>query len=93
MNVYVIFNGDSWLSSDSLSLVAVCSSNDKAIELILNDVRAHYGIVERNDVDESDCDEDGVYLEDIAKELNDTNQCNGIGWAYMIQEVEMDATV
>lgn len=90
MKVYAVYNGDGWLSTDSLNLVAICTSKEKAKELILEDLKKNYDVVSINDVSEGDYDEGVDYLEDYADELDINDQILDFGFGYTLREVDTD---
>lgn len=93
MIVYLVYNGDEWLSTKSLSLVAVCESKAKAEELMLDDIETTYGIYSRESVSEEDYDEDETYMEDIIDEYHATGQVHAQDFGYYIEEVETDQII
>lgn len=90
MKVYAVYNGDGWLSTYSLNLVAICTSKEKAKELILEDLKKNYDVVSINDVSEEDYDEGVDYLEDYADELDINDQILDFGFGYTFREVDTD---
>lgn len=90
MKVYLVYNGDGWLSTDSLSLVAVCTSKEKAEELLFDDLVNNYNVIQREDLEDEESDEDVVCLEDYINEYHATGQISANGWGYMLQIVDTD---
>lgn len=87
MKVYLVYKGDAWLSTSSLNLVAVCTSKEKAEELMFDDLVENYNVI--GDSDSSD-DEDAIYLEDCIDEYHATGQILCPGFGYTIQPVDTD---
>lgn len=93
MDVYLVYNGDQWLSTSSLYLVAVCTSREKAEELLLEDMMKNYGIVSCESVPEDEYNEANMYLEDCIRELENHNCVMGPEWAYTIDTVKADEII
>ena len=90
MKVYLIYNGDQWLSTSSLNLVAVCDSKEKAEELMRQDIETYYGIVSSSSIPEEEYEEGETYMEDLWHDYEAIGQILTDEWGYMIRAEEMN---
>lgn len=90
MRIYLVYNGDGWLSTSSLNLVAVCESKEKAEELMFDDLVENYDVVSQENLSEDEFDEDSIYLEDCINEYHSTGQILGCGFGYAIRPIDTD---
>lgn len=90
MKIYLVYNGDGWLSKDSLNLVAVCTSKESAIEIVKQDAEKNYNLAWRDNIAEDYQNDDEIYMEDVIEEIDQYNQVTALGWGYTIDTVETD---
>ena len=93
MNTYIVYEGDEWLSTNSLRIMAVCTTFNDAVYLIRDNhliepdeiLELEEGYDERDDFD--------VWEEaatEIEKQLREHRQTQGYSTNYLIEEREMN---
>lgn len=87
---YLVYEGNQWLERSSLRIIAVCTSFEKAQEIVIKSLRDCEGIRYSEEYDEDEYDEHETYLEDYEKELESNGQILGAGFGYLIEEVPTD---
>ena len=89
--VFLVYEGDQWLSRDSLSLRGSYTTREKAVQSVLRnhrikpaEVRDSFG----SSSDEMSCREDVNRL--LRSELESQDQTQGYSSNYMIEEASLD---
>lgn len=84
--VYVVYEGDQWLSTSSLEVKAVCSSWDSMIDVVVN-IAGYNGMSFLDSLPE---DYDGDCIEDVTREFEATRQYLGDGFGITFEVFDMD---
>ncbi len=74
MELYLLYAGDSWLSTRSEELLAVCTTFDRAIQLACADAALHHKLLGKNDI----------------QQLMENKQTYGLDTNYMIRPCKTD---
>lgn len=85
--VFVIFETDQWLSTDSHRLSAVCSSFEH-VGLVVEDILMEYGMKHEEDIPEDNPDEESI--ESALEELACQFQYRGDNFGILIKEVTLN---
>lgn len=85
--VYIVYEGDQWLSTSSLEVKAVCSSWKSMLEVVVN-IAGNNGISYSDSLPE---DYDGDCIESVLYEFEATKQYLGDDFGITFEVFDMDA--
>ena len=85
--VYVVYEGDQWLSTSSLEVKAVCSSWDSMMDAVV-DIAKEYGMKGYEELSDDECMADCI--ESVVREFNLTKQYLGRNFAITFEVFELD---
>ena len=85
--VYVVYEGDQWLSTSSLEVKAVCSSWDSMMNAVV-DIAKEYGMKGYEELSDDECMADCI--ESVDREFNLTKQYLGRNFGITFEVFELD---
>lgn len=85
--VYVVYETDQWLSTNSRVLKSVCTDWVETVPVAEN-ILCEYGMKREEDIPENDCESDSI--ESALKELADQSQYRGDDFGILIEVVELN---
>lgn len=85
--VYVLYETDQWLSTDSRVLKSVCTDWVQIVSIIV-DILCEYGMKREADIPENDCESESI--EFALKELWDQFQYRGEDFGILVEKVELN---
>lgn len=89
--VVILYSADQWLSRSSMELIAVCSSDEIAIDLAVEHAKKYFRCITVESLgEEEEPDEDKDYIEDIISDMRRNGQFNGHGFGYHTETIIMD---